>query len=554
MRWGALFGIATAVVAGPVPGLSRVALAQDVADADTLPKNVGGLIIRPGLLLGGGGLRFGHGWRTDRESFLADFDDLNLSSVLAGDNAGALNALLGDLGTTRFQATQTGIAVGLMAAYGITDRWTVAAVTQFQYSSYAFEAWLQGSQPEDGELPLPRANWAVKDPKAITCPGGQFRLDSPEDLQQILEQRDPPYEFNISDLRKAFTSDCLDYLDPIDNVVAGSDGNPRGKSNRTHAGFRDLILASKYKFYHGRDIQLAAIGYVVVPTGKTEDPRDLFNIRFGDGTWNAALLLGTTIPLGKLRVFGSAGYERVFADTRVRRLRALNFSEDLEYQLARGQLTEQELFDRVDEGSAVPIVTKYDQAEVTRKLGDNIYVYSGVGYEIFEWLNVGLRFDFWHHFRDQITSIGPRFDGTPAYKTEAQIRAEVDALVADGTVVEDTPECFEDDARTCKTKELSARLRDSEGRRKIAYGWHTVRGQLIGGLAVGFNTLGPFLRDEFPLPLIASISVSRFLAGNNIDITDQVGLSLIIPLPFGDVKDPAEYGFDGEEGGGLPFP
>jgi hypothetical protein len=46
------------------------------------------------------------------------------------------------------------------------------------------------------------------------------------------------------------------------------------------------------------------------------------------------------------------------------------------------------------------------------------------------------------------------------------------------------------------------------------------------------------------------------MAGENIDITDTVGISLIVPIPFGDIKDPAEYGFDDdpEPDHGLPWP
>lgn len=529
------------------------ARAQDVADADTLPAHVGGVIIKPTTLLGSGGMRFGPGWGFGRESFLTDFDNINLAKVLAGNDADLVTRLFGDLGTTRFRASQIGVGINFIAAYGITDRLTVAAYIPFQYSKYQFDAWLVPSNnPGSGGQLAP---YGVMQPQDIKCPGGQFRIDNPRDLEKILQERPSP-RFNFGDVKNALVSDCLNYLDPVDRTVLKDDGYIHGVADRTYSGFRDLIFGAKYQFYHGRRIQLAGIGYVIAPTGRVEDPRDLFQIRFGDGTWNAALLAAVTIPLGRFRVFGSAGYEYVFSDTHERRLRSLSFSDTLETDLARGKVSEKELFDRrVDDASIIPIVTKYDQAIVSRKLGDNLYMYTGAGYEILEWLSVGVRFDFWHHFRDQITSIGTRFDNTPRYRTEAEIRAEVDALVRNGMVPEDSDPCFEPSSiLNCRTKEASARLRDSEGRRKAAYSWHTVRGQVIGSVSVGINTLGPFLRDEFPLPILAAVYASRFIAGQNIDITDTVGLSLTIPIPFGDIKDPAVYGFDGEPNGGLPWP
>ncbi|MCA9551784.1 MAG: hypothetical protein KC933_17235 [Myxococcales bacterium] len=49
------------------------------------------------------------------------------------------------------------------------------------------------------------------------------------------------------------------------------------------------------------------------------------------------------------------------------------------------------------------------------------------------------------------------------------------------------------------------------------------------------------------------ISVSRFLAGQNIDTPDAIQLNLTLPIAFGEVKDPAEWGND-DEGGGPPWP
>lgn len=529
-----LFAAAVALAASSAPA---PAVAQDVRDADTLPANVGGIIVQPAIGYGPGVERFGRGWGFGRESLIADFNELELWKVLVGDQSATYEALLGSLGMTNFKGSQTSIGINFAGAYGVTDRLTLAAFFPFLYASYTLEAWL-----------TPNANqstYGVRDPQTISCPGGQFRLDNPDDFNRILEERGPAYKFNIGDLRKALTSDCLDYKDPLDTLSVGSDGLIHAVGNRTYSGFRDLILGAKYKLYHGSTIQVSAITYLILPTGKVDDPRDLFDFNFGDGQVDYALLGAVTIPLGDFRVAGSAGYEISFGDTLDRRLSTITFSDPLEDQLARGELTEAELIDRhLDDASLIPVVTKYDLASVSRKLGDTVYVYSGAGYQVLEWLSVGVSLDFLHHFRDEITSIGPRFEDTPRYKTEAEIRAEVAAEVAAGMITTE-----EDRIAT-----LRARLRDTDGRRRAAYAWHTVRGQLVAGVSVGINTLGPFLRDEFPLPILASISASRFLAGQNIDTPDSLTFSLIIPIPFGDVKDPAEYGFDDEEGRGLPWP
>lgn len=522
-------------------------------DADTLPAKVGGLIIQPGIGYGPGVERFGPGWKFSRESLIADFDRVDLAGVISSSGGVPYN-----LGTTNFSASQTSVGINFAAAYGITDRWTVAAFLPFLYASYTLEAWLDEVDkngdgridPNDPDEAL--ANVRVKDPSLITCPGGDLNLAS--DFDRIID--DMPgagYKFNIGDLRKALTSDCFDYKDPVDSEsIVG--GYIHGVGKRTYSGFRDLILGSKYQFYHGRNISLAAITYVIAPTGKVDDPRDLFDFNFGDGQWDAALLVGATVPLGKFRLAASTGYEIQFGDTLERRLSTLDFSNvirdpnsglTLEDELAQGAISEREVLDQyLDQATLIPISTKYDTAIVQRKLGDTFYVYSGLSYEVFEWLSIGVSLDFLHHFRDEITVIDSRFENTQMYQTEEELKAEVAQLEADGMITSDA----------ARIMALKDRYSDSYERRKAAYAWHTVRGQLVAGLSLGVNTLGPFSRGEFPLPILAGISMSRFLAGQNLDTPDQLSVQVIIPIPFGDIKDPAEYGFDGDEGGGLPWP
>jgi hypothetical protein len=434
----------------------------------------------------------------------------------------------------------------------VTDRLTVAAFIPYQYARYQFDAWLVPSPPRNG-VQLQPAHWSVKDPKALTCPGGNFQLNNPSDLVKILDEQNSNYNFNVGDLRKAFISDCLNYNDPVDTVQLESDGFIHGTSDRTLAGFRDLVVGAKYQFYHGRHLELSSLIYVTAPTGQMEQPNDLFHLKLGDGTWNLAGLLGMTLPLGRLRIFGSAGYEYVFSNTMKLRLPNLSFSDELEQKLASGQITEKDLIKQhLDEATLIPIVTKYDTATVNRKLGDNIYVYAGASFDILEWLNVGIRFDNWFHFRDAIQSIDSRFENGSPYLTDAQIRANVDQLITSGQICTDKTVPLD----TCRTNELSAELKNSAGRRMAAYAWHTIRGQIIGGVSIGFNFLPAWLRGDFPIPLIGAIYASRFLAGENIDITDMVGISLVVPIPFGDIKDPAEYGFDDDDepDHGLPWP
>jgi hypothetical protein len=500
--------------------LVRPVRGQDVRDADTLPANVGGIIIQPAIGYGSGLERFGYGWGTGRQSLLADVDGIPLTQTLGLPDAFKLGRL-------RFEPTQRSIGINFAAAFGITDRLTLAAFLPYMHASYTLNAWIE---PLNGELD----NTGVKNPELITCPNGEFNL---ENYDQFVEFNTAD-RFSIEDVRNLLVSDCLDYKDPIDSIETS--GDRLGTGRRSYNGFKDLILGAKYQFYHARHLNLAAIGYVIAPTGKVEDPRDLFDFNFGDGQWDAALLAAATVPLGKFRIAGAAGYEISFGDTLERRLNNVSFSEDLENRLARGEISEEQLFDEhLDDASIIPIATKYDLALVERKLGDTFYIYSGAGYEVLEWLSVGVSLDFMHHFRDRIDAIGPRYGGAPAYKSEAQARAEI------------AQQSFE--SEEARVAALRAALSNTEGRRRASYAWHTVRGSLVGGVSINFNTLGPFLRDEFPLPLIASLSISRFIAGQNIDTPDQLNLSVIVPIPLGTVKDPAEYGFD-DEGGGLPWP
>lgn len=513
---GFLFSFAAAAVAFR-------AHAQDVRDADTLPKNVGGFIISPAIGYGPGVERFGNGWQGGRESLIKDVDQINLSEIFG---LGSLD----QFGLTHFEGSQSSLGINFAAAYGITDRWTIAAFLPFQHVSYTLDAWLSGASYNGGIINEDR----------FTCPNGEFSIDN---LPDYLESRDG-YTFNIGDVSKALTSDCLAYKAPLDTFERMSDGNIHGIGKRSYTGFRDLILGTKYKIYHGEQIQFSAIGYVIVPTGKVNDPDDLFDLNFGDGQTDTALLAAVTVPLGDFRFAASGGYEISWGDTERLRLPTVTFPDDVENALAAGEISEKEVFDKyLDRATSVPIVTRYDVAETKRKLGDTIYVYTGFSYQVLEWLSFGVTLDLMHHFRDSMSEIGARPENAPRYKTEAEIRAEVDELVRSGTLPEEE-----------RIPTTRAMLAGSEGRRKASYGWHTVRGTLTAGIGVNVNTLGPFLRDEFPLPILAGISASRFIAGQNIDTPDAVQLNLIIPIPFGEVKDPAEYGFDSQPGKGLPWP
>lgn len=495
---------------------------QDVRDADTLPKNVGGLIIQPGIGYGPGVERFGRGWGFGRESLIKDFNEVQLSDVVGGMGL--------NLGTTHFQGTQSSIAINFAAAYGVTDRFTLAAFLPFLHAQYRLDAWLSGDTIHS----------KVKDAHSLQCPNGDFSFNPDQ-----LFDPNKDGQFAIDDVRNAVISDCLDYKDPFDRAERQSDGLLHAIGERSYTGFKDIILGAKYKLYHGEQIQVSTLAYVVLPTGKVNDPRDLFDFNFGDGQTDAALLGAVTIPLGDFRFAGSAGYEISFGDQEPLRLSNVSFSDQLENDLVGGRISEHDLLTKhLDDGSMIPIVTKYDFAEVTRKLGDTVYVYSGFSYQWNEWLSFGVTLDFIHHFRDSISEIGPRFGNVPAYLTEDQVRADVDRRVAAGEIKD----------QASKDAALRAGLSTTVERRKAAYAWHTVRGNLVAGFGININTLGPFLRDEFPLPILGGISMSRFLAGQNIDTPDAMSLSIIIPIPFGEVKDPAEYGFDSDPGRGLPWP
>jgi hypothetical protein len=510
------------------PGALR---AQGVSDAEVLPQGVGAFLIQPGITYGNGALeRFGRGWQTRRESLIADYNGIDLTEVFLGD-AAADSDLLPKFGKTGFEGQQTSVAFNFMAAFGITDRLTLVGVLPFMHVDYTLDAYLT-PDPDN------QSNGRLLDSKDLTCPGGNFDLTK---LPLNFDEED--YGFNVADLNRALASPCLGYKAPVSRFERTGDVT-HGYGDHKYTGFRDLILGAKYQFFHGRHFNLAGLSYVVLPTGSPDDPDDLFDPAFGDGQTDVALLAAVTVPLGDFRFAMSAGYEYQFGDSIERRLNSLTFDDELETQLARGEISERELLDRrVDDGTLVPVVTVYDKAEVKRKLGDNIYVYSYVSYSIFEWLWVGASLNFLHHFRDEVLEIGPRPENTAPYLTEAQVRADVEARIASGELPE-----------TERETTLKEGLANTAERRKAAYGWRTVRGNLVGGLSVGVNTVPMFLRDEFPLPLILSVSISRNLAGQNLDTPDAVQAQIVIPFAIGDVLDPGSVAYDGEEGAHLPWP
>ncbi|MFO0723496.1 MAG: transporter [Myxococcota bacterium] len=521
-------------------GVEGRVLAQDVRDGDTLPAHAGGLIVNPGFSFGTN--RFGPGWRFfKRESILTDFDNLDLANIVVGNGASQLEGLIqGTLGVTHFSASQKSIGLQFTAAYGVTDRLTIAVVVPFGFASYDLDTYLSGVKGPD-EL----SHYGIKDASAITCKGGNLQINQPEDLFKILDYVSDTYRFNVGDLGRALSSPCLGYKNPIDSTYTLGDYT-HGVGHRSYGGIRDMIMGAKYQWFHGERLHLSTLLYVVAPTGKPDDPDDLFDPAYGDGQWDAALLTGVTIPLGNFRIVGSAGYEIQFGDQIVRRLSGLSFDAKLEGQLARGEISEQQLYaDHLDEGSILPIVPAYEKALVSRKLGDNIYVYTGAYYQILEWLSVGVTVDFIHHFRDAITDTGTHIEDGKRYPTSAEIRAQVDAEIAAGTL----------DASK-KEEELIGRLSQSAERKAAAYAWHTVRDTLTMGFGLQVNTLAAFGRGDFPIPLLTGISATIPIGGQNIDALDSIGMNLTIPFITGDVKDPEEYGADDDPdpSKGLPWP
>jgi len=528
-------------------------LAQSLFDGDVLPAHVGGVIVSPGVGYGNGVLeRFGRGWQFGRESILEDVDGLDLTEILGGNEQGinALRAVAGgQLGTTSFQASQNSFAMNFTAAYGITDRLTVALLVPFQWVRYDLDASLtyktdyvrEDGTPDDDRNAISdlRVN---ADPSAIRCPSGDFDF-GPEDVARLGTRDMPGYRFNIGDLQRALTSDCLGYDPLFDRVEIGDDGLFHGRQSRTVSGFRDIAFGAKYQFFHGRHVRLAALGYLVAGTGRPADPDKLIDFKLGDGNWNAGLLIGATIPVGKLRIGLSVGYDVELPDSERLRLPNVNFSDDLEDRLARGDITERELLDNhIDDGNIQPLVTRFDVVEVKRKLGNNFNAYGIVSYQLLEWLSIGAGFTLLHHFRDRLTSIGDRPDGAAPYPTEQEVRDEVQGMVDRGEITSEEE----------RIQALRDRLPTTVERKKAAYGWRTIRGQLAVNVGFNVNTLAMFARDEFPVPIIASVGITRFVAGQNIDTPDSINLNLTLPFAFGEVKDPATLGYD-EDGEGPPW-
>ncbi|MCA9554775.1 MAG: hypothetical protein KC933_32395, partial [Myxococcales bacterium] len=398
------------------------AWAQSLYDGDTLPRGVGGVILSPSYGYGAGVLqRFGNGWQFGRESVLEDVDGLELSRVLGGNEDGKRAIELvagGSLGITNFKGSQNSFGINFTAAYGITDRLTVAALVPFQWVRYELDAYLTyPSLDEDGNA-YPISDLKVaEDPNAIQCPGGDFNFGL-DDIDR-LGTHVPGYEFQAGDLQRALTSDCLGYDPFFDRLEADAAGIFHGRASRTKSGFRDIALGAKYQFFRGRHVRLAALAFAVLGTGKPADPNKLIDFKLGDGNSSAGFLVGATLPLGRVTIGTSVGFEIELPDKERLRLQNVAFSDELEDQLARGEISERDLLKRIDEASIQPIVTRYDVVETSRKLGNNINAYGYINFQILEWLSVGALTTFLHHFRDRIDAIHDRPEGAAPYPTEA---------------------------------------------------------------------------------------------------------------------------------------
>jgi hypothetical protein len=235
--------------------------------------------------------------------------------------------------------------------------------------------------------------------------------------------------------------------------------------NYSSFGIGDLIMGVRWQFYRSADerLRLGTSLFSILPTGTWQDDNNLFDSSHGDGQLDIGFWGGVDwVPWEWLTLNFTAGYTEQLADRVPMRVLSLGTHAD-------------------GAQFKIPIATASSVETVYRDYGGNIDTYYTFSFSFTDWLSLSTEFYWWFKLAD-------RFYG-------------------------DKPQC--------------ERYGGPDG--CVDYqslAWESERISVDWNIALGFNTIKPFLQKQFPFPAMFSVGFARPIAGKNQDVTNAVFVSL----------------------------
>ncbi len=143
----------------------------------------------------------------------------------------------------------------------------------------------------------------------------------------------------------------------------------------SETGLGDMTLAGKYRFFETSFLKIATTTGAVLPTGRTDDPDNLTDIPFGDGTWDIFSSLSFDQPIGAGFFFNQYGKYTYQAPAR----RSVRLETDDEAIEVDKRFVDYKMGDKVDAGISLQWESQNGMGAglgytYYRKLGDDYKV------------------------------------------------------------------------------------------------------------------------------------------------------------------------------------
>jgi len=232
--------------------------------------------------------------------------------------------------------------------YGLTDRLSVGVI-----------------------LPVVHAEVSVKANSSTT-----------DQFNQTLNSVPAPYRSALLAMQSATTVAALN------QTLQNDLGYDSGLNSWSGSGIGDLELGAKYNYYRSFPFQLTAKTGVRVPTGRTDDPNNLFDVGFGDGQFDVG-------------IFNYADYQA---------LSNLYFTWETGYT---AQLPHSTIF-------RVPVINGVQisgvKAKLDQDLGDIVETGLEANLAFLKTMYGSVKYHFWHKFSD---SYSGEPSGVPTSAMEA---------------------------------------------------------------------------------------------------------------------------------------
>lgn len=289
----------------------------------------------------------------DSEDIAIDYNaDLNSTvfsalALLEASNGGPLPDGTATLGQSNVDFTLKYRWWEIAYAYGLSDRLTLGVLIPYNNSENDVNAVVDSSAATVGIIPV--SPYLVPSTN-VGGPGTPLTTQQVQDLLGAGLDADGDGSVDIPGFG----------YDPIESW--------------SDSGIGDIELLAKYKLYDENDWRLALTGGVRLPTGEVDDPDNLVDVPFGDGTTDLIVRFHTDY----------VGVDKLFLNA------------TLKYDI---QLPDEEI-KRVPADVNLPLTA--NKEKVDRDLGDVLELELLGNYSLSRDWSVGLKYRYTRKFKDQV--------------------------------------------------------------------------------------------------------------------------------------------------------